>query len=54
MIFLILTYTFVMAAKKLNFYVEKKGSNFCQIHEIQFFVKNAKFFFAFFIVARPN
>jgi len=29
MTFLILTYTFLMAAKILNFYVEIKGSNFC-------------------------
>jgi len=50
MTFLILTNTFVMAAKKLNFYVEKKGSNFCQKCKTQIFVKNAKFFFAFSIV----
>jgi len=35
MTFLILTYILVMAAKKLNFYGEKKRSNFCQKYEIQ-------------------
>jgi len=54
MTFRILTYTFVMAAKKLNFFGEKKGSNFCQKFEIQIFVKNATFFFGFCIVAQPN
>jgi len=51
MTFLILTNTFDLAAKKLNFYVEKKGSNFRQEYEIQIFVKNATFFFGFYIVA---
>jgi len=54
MAFLILTYTFVMAAKKLNFFGEKKGLHFCQKYEIQIFVKNATFFFGFFIVVQPN
>jgi len=36
MTFLILTYIFVMAAKKLNFYGEKR---------VKFFVKNTKFRF---------
>jgi len=48
MTFPILTYTFVMAAKKLNFFCEKKGSNFCQIYKIQIFSKNATFFFRVF------
>jgi len=30
MTFPILTYIFVMAAKKLSFYGEKKDTNFCQ------------------------
>jgi len=30
------------------------GSDFCQKYEIQIFVKNATFFFGFFIVAQPN
>jgi len=54
MTFLILTNTFGLAAKKLNFYVEKKGSHFCQKYKTHIFVKNAKFFFAFSIVAQPN
>jgi len=38
---------FVMAAKKLNFFLAKKaGSNFCQKYKI----KNAAFFFGFSIV----
>jgi len=44
MTFLILTYTFVMAAKKQNFYGEKKSSNFCRKFEILIFNKNATFF----------
>jgi len=47
MTFLILTYIFVMAAKKLNFFGEKKGLSFCQKYEIQIFVKNATFFSVF-------
>jgi len=35
MTFLILTYTFVMAAKKRNFYVEKKDSNFIVVQPNQ-------------------
>jgi len=54
MTFLILTNTFVLAAKKLIFNVENKGSNFCQKYNPKIFVKNAKFFFAFAIVAQPN
>jgi len=34
MTFRIPTYTFDGAAKKLNFFGEKKGSNFCQKYEI--------------------
>jgi len=48
MTFLAPTYNFVTAAKKLNFFDEKKGSNFCQKYEVQIFVKNVKFFFRFF------
>jgi len=44
MTFLILTYIFVMAAKKRNFYGEKKGLNFCQKY----------IFFGFSIVVQPN
>jgi len=43
-----------MVAKKLNFFGEKMGSNFCQKYEIQIFVENATFFFGFYIVAQPN
>jgi len=43
-----------MAAKKRNFYGEKKGSNFCQKYENQIFVKNATFFFGFSIVFLLN
>jgi len=41
MTFLILTYIFVMAAKKPNIFGETKGSKFCQKYKIQIFVKNA-------------
>jgi len=47
MTFLILTYIFVMADKKLNFYAEKKGYHFCQKYKIQIFVKNSTFFSVF-------
>jgi len=47
MTFLILTYVFVMAAKKRNFYGEKMGSNICRKYKIQIFVKNSKFFSVF-------
>jgi len=53
MTFLILTYTFVMAAKKPNIFGEKKGLHFCQKYEIQIFAKNATFLFGFFIVVQP-
>jgi len=51
MTFLAPTYNFVIAAKKLNFFGEKKGSHFCQKYEVQIFVKNLNFFFDFSIVA---
>jgi len=54
MIFLILTYIFVMAAKKRNFYGEKKGSNLCEKCEIQIFVKIVTFSFGFSIVVQSN
>jgi len=54
MTFLILTHSFVMAAKKRNFFGEKKGLHFCQKYKIQIFVKNATFFFGFVIVDQPN
>jgi len=39
MTFLIRTYIFVLAVKKLNFYGEKKGSNLCQNTRFRFLSK---------------
>jgi len=47
MTFLILTYTFVMAAKKPNIFGKKKGLHFCQKYEIQIFAKIRHFFSVF-------
>jgi len=47
MTFLILTFIFILAAKKLNFYGKKEGPDLSQKYDIQILVKNT-------IVVQPN
>jgi len=47
MTFLILTYTFVMAAKKLNFFGEKKVQIFVKNTKLRFLSKMRNFFSLF-------
>jgi len=48
MTFLILTYTFVMAAEKLNFFRKKMGSNFFLKIQNSVFCRKCDIFFRFF------
>jgi len=47
MTFVILTYTFVMAAKKLNFFGEKRVQIFVKITKFRFLSKMRHFFSVF-------
>jgi len=47
MTFLVLTYIFILASKKLSFYGKKKGFNFCENWRFRFLSK-MRIFFRFF------